>query len=277
MGNSYGTLQAPPGGELVWLQRPSTCETTPQFHAETQPLPRVVAALQNPNAEAAWREFASRLAPLVAKFRNRQQGLGICIGLYFIFLMLFILRVGEDIYFVWMGVSLVFLMLGFWSVQIITNKNLQVDREIQSLVFQNVNVLPGIAMSYMTMYTNCCKPKYARPQRAVCLASMIPRYNITIPAGAPPGSVIQVNCGGQILSVTVPPGAVPGQQIEVTTAPAQNFSSGVAQTAVAMPVAAGNQPDAYGTSAAGQPKVPDVPAQEQVPVATATVVPAKTV
>ena len=90
-------------------------------------------------------------------------------------------------------------------------------------------------------------------------------FEITIPPGAIPGSMLRIQAGGLLLDVAVPPGAVVGQRLQIQV-PVQEDAAAAAAPPAAAPAPAPAPAPAVAAPAVAAPAVAAVPA----PTAAAT-------
>jgi len=86
----------------------------------------------------------------------------------------------------------------------------------------------GLSVEYRTQWTGFCKPKHARPYRAIAIgpsgggigSTADANVIVTVPEGAGPGTTLQVQAPkGQTIQVTVPDGIFAGQTFQAQVAP----------------------------------------------------------
>eukprot|EP00401_Gymnodinium_catenatum_P031859 CAMPEP_0117527294 /NCGR_PEP_ID=MMETSP0784-20121206/36721_1 /TAXON_ID=39447 /ORGANISM="" /LENGTH=240 /DNA_ID=CAMNT_0005323537 /DNA_START=98 /DNA_END=820 /DNA_ORIENTATION=+ len=214
--------EAPLEGLVLELQSASGCCPPPPAFKYNQP-----EALPISNSD--WRKFEGQVQGACAAMKREE----LCFLLLLVAIPGFLLQHVLDMDdggilgqlggapFIAVG-FIGFLMLRLWIV----TQNEQQDKVIERACNELASATNGqVSVQYRTKYTGFCRPKHAKPYRAIAFCSVVnaaagtvvaQMMNCQIPEGTLPGSMLQVQGPqGQTVQVVVPPDMTPGQTMQV--------------------------------------------------------------
>jgi hypothetical protein len=232
MGNFYSYPDSvPPGGELLFVQRHKECCPPPMEFRHAKPF--CLGSLP----DQQWNVFQEKVQGICSRYRNEIMSFW-PLGL-FVLVMVPWEMVARELGFIRVVGAVVVMGLFIGMRLWIAGENEKLDHEIRSACAE-FTASSGCAAEYRTAYTNCCRPKHAKPFRAIAftpVGGLVPvgtqMISVTVPPGAPPGSTLQIQTpDGQMMNVQVPPGVREGQIFHVQPPPPQVVQATVVQAQV---------------------------------------------
>jgi len=220
MGGAHSIdMSVPTGGALLYVQKPE-CFAQPSFSESKPPTLSMIP-------DSSWQTFHSKVGAAASKMWTGKLAL---IGLVF-FPALLIAPIALARSTLFLPVHL--LVVGIFIAgivgprMIVVSHNQAQDAVIQQACSELASAC-GMSVQYRTAYTGFIKPKGAVPYRAIAISpngAYSVGHNapvagqlmsVQVPAGASPGTSLQVQSpSGQQVQVVVPAGASAGQVFQV--------------------------------------------------------------